>query len=75
MAAYGLPRVVGVKLVVACGWRHVDGGEMLAGIGWQRERVDGSVWIAACCWHRVDGGVRLALRMAACGWWHVDGGM
>jgi len=48
---------------------------MLAGIGWQRERVDGGVRIDAYCWRRVDGGVWLALTMAACEWRHVDGGM
>ena len=50
MAAYGLPRVAGGVLMVASEWQRVDGREMLAGIGWQRERVDGSVWIAVCGW-------------------------
>jgi len=61
--------------MVASERQRIDGREMLAGIGWQREQVDGGVWITACCWCQVDGGVWLTLRMAACGWQHVVGGM
>jgi len=36
--------------------QRVDGREMLAGIGRQKERVDGGVWIAVCGWRRVGHG-------------------
>ena len=42
--------------MAASEWQRVDGREMLAGIGWQREPVDGGVWIATCGWQRVNGG-------------------
>ena len=51
--------------------QQVDGREMLAGNGWQRERVDGGVWIAVCGWRHMDCRMRLA-RMAASGWWHAE---
>ena len=56
MAVCGLPCVAGGESVTASEWQRVDGGEMLAAIGWQRERVDGGVWIAACRSLRMAGG-------------------
>jgi len=55
--------------MAASEWQRVDGKEMFAGIGWQRERVAGGVWIAVCGWQRVGSGVWLAEGE----WLHVDG--
>jgi len=57
--------------MAASEWQRVDGKEMLAGIGWQRERVDGGVWIAVCGWRLVGRGVWLAGGE----WPDVDGRM
>jgi hypothetical protein len=63
--------------------QRAGGGEMLAAIGWQRERVGGGVWIATCCWRRLDGvwcrlwlaASGLPVWLAASKWQRVYGGV